>query len=54
MSMPRLFVSAVVAVTALTVSLPVLASSYDDLVSLFHDWRAFEQPPLLNGAPVVE
>ena len=51
MSMPRLFVSAVVAVTALTVSLPVLASSYDDLVSLFHDWRAFEQPPLLNGAP---
>lgn len=27
------------------------ASSYDELVSLFDDWRAFEKPPLLNGAP---
>jgi hypothetical protein len=25
--------------------------SYDDLVALFHDWRAFEQPPLRDGAP---
>ncbi len=26
-------------------------SSYDDLVALFSDWREFEQPPLLEGAP---
>ena len=26
-------------------------ASYDDLVSLFSDWRAFENPPLFNGAP---
>lgn len=24
---------------------------YEDLVSLFKEWRTFEQPPLLNGAP---
>ncbi|CAN0580261.1 unnamed protein product, partial [Ectocarpus sp. 12 AP-2014] len=27
------------------------ATSYDDLVTLFEDWRAFEDPPLLDGAP---
>jgi len=27
------------------------ASSYDDLLVLFADWRAFESPPLLDGAP---
>ncbi len=27
------------------------SNSYDDLVSLFKDWREFEEPPLLNGAP---
>lgn len=27
------------------------ASSYDELVDLFNDWRAFEKPPLLDGAP---
>ena len=26
-------------------------SSYDDLVSLFKEWRTFENPPKLNGAP---
>ncbi len=26
-------------------------SSYDDLVTLFRDWRTFEQPPLREGAP---
>ena len=26
-------------------------SSYDSLVSLFAEWRAFEQPPLRDGAP---
>ena len=25
--------------------------TYERLVSLFHEWRAFEQPPLLDGAP---
>lgn len=25
--------------------------SYSDLVGLFHEWRTFEKPPLLNGAP---
>jgi len=35
----------------LPVALPVSAASYDDLVALFHDWRAFERPPLLHGAP---
>lgn len=27
------------------------SSSYDDLVSLFKEWRAFEKPPLKDGAP---
>ena len=26
-------------------------ASYEDLVQLFKDWRAFEKPPLLNGMP---
>ncbi|NNE02980.1 MAG: hypothetical protein HKN52_07425 [Eudoraea sp.] len=26
-------------------------TTYDDLVGLFHDWRAFETPPLRDGAP---
>jgi hypothetical protein len=26
-------------------------SNYEDLVALFHEWRAFETPPLRNGAP---
>ena len=27
------------------------SNSYEDLTALFSEWRAFEQPPLLNGAP---
>ena len=27
------------------------ANSYDELLVLFEDWRAFEKPPLLEGAP---
>lgn len=27
------------------------AQSYDDLVQLFEDWRNFESPPMLDGAP---
>lgn len=26
-------------------------STYDELVALFHDWRAFEAPPRVNGVP---
>ena len=26
-------------------------NSYEDLVAVFKDWRAFEKPPLLKGAP---
>ncbi|MDH4003766.1 MAG: DUF885 domain-containing protein [Gammaproteobacteria bacterium] len=42
---------------ALSVSCLILASgtakasTHDDLVDLFKDWRAFESPPLLDGAP---
>ena len=28
-----------------------VASGYDDLVALFKDWRQFEEPPMLDGAP---
>ena len=27
------------------------SSTYNDLLALFADWRDFESPPLLNGAP---
>lgn len=27
------------------------SNNYEDLVSLFHEWREFENPPLLDGAP---
>lgn len=27
------------------------SNSYEDLVSLFHDWRTFEKPPTKDGAP---
>ncbi|HWG33954.1 MAG TPA: hypothetical protein VN650_07280, partial [Gemmatimonadaceae bacterium] len=26
-------------------------TSYADLVALFHDWRTFEQPKIVDGAP---
>ncbi len=29
----------------------VASNDYQDLVKLFHKWRTFENPPLLNGAP---
>ena len=28
-----------------------VSGSYDDLVALFEDWRAFERPPMRDGAP---
>lgn len=30
---------------------PSQANTYKDLVALFREWRAFEKPPLLDGAP---
>ncbi len=27
------------------------AATHDDLLALFHEWRAFERPPMLDGAP---
>ena len=37
---------------ATSLSLPAgPKSSYADLVALFKEWRAFEKPPLKNGAP---
>ena len=27
------------------------SADHSDLVKLFHDWRAFEAPPKLDGAP---
>lgn len=27
------------------------AADYNDLVALFQEWRSFEKPPILNGAP---
>ena len=28
-----------------------VAGDYEELIELFHDWREFEEPPLLDGAP---
>jgi hypothetical protein len=36
---------------ALCLASVVSASDYPSLVVLFEDWRAFERPPLLDGAP---
>jgi hypothetical protein len=49
----RAFRNTVAPVIVCLLSLPgiVLASTHDDLVELFQDWRAFESPPLLDGAP---
>ena len=36
---------------ALGLATPAGASDYESLAQLFEDWRAFERPPLLEGAP---
>ena len=36
---------------AILVASPAMASDYADLLTLFADWRDFENPPLLDGAP---
>ena len=45
------FSSVSVFLSALILSLSAQASEYSDLTKLFADWRAFEAPPLLDGAP---
>ena len=30
---------------------PTASTSYDDLVTLFEEWREFESPPLVDGVP---
>lgn len=36
---------------SLGMAAPLAAAEYADLLGLFQDWRAFERPPLLEGAP---
>jgi len=44
-----LFVVAAVTIFATSQAAP--SNSYDELVQLFDDWREFESPPMLDGAP---
>ena len=46
-----LFVACVAIVMAGTMSNAEAQSNYDELRVLFADWREFESPPLLDGAP---
>ena len=39
------------AMSTLTPAAALAASDYPSLLRLFEDWRAFERPPLLEGAP---
>jgi hypothetical protein len=50
---PSGLLSGLLLTQALTLGLatPAGASDYAALLSLFEDWRAFERPPLLEGAP---
>jgi hypothetical protein len=49
----RVFTSATALAALLLISASgtAMASTHDDLVQLFEDWRTFETPPLLDGAP---
>jgi hypothetical protein len=47
---PRLLISWLLASVAVTAAAQDTLT-HDDLVALFADWRAFEAPPLLDGAP---
>ncbi len=50
---PVFFIACIVLLLAGVVSNAVAQSNpeYDDLLELFADWREFESPPLLDGAP---
>ena len=45
------FVSCVAIVVSMNMSKAEAQSNHDDLLVLFSDWREFESPPLLDGAP---
>ncbi|NNE60921.1 MAG: hypothetical protein HKN35_08510, partial [Woeseia sp.] len=45
----KLFMTAILCLTAC--SYVKASEGHDELVQLFKDWRAFETPPLANGAP---
>ena len=49
--MNRLRCFTLITVLALSLPLPAQAGGYQDLLALFDDWRQFEKPPLLDGAP---
>ena len=44
-------VNAIAVVVLISLANSAVASTHADLVDLFRDWRAFESPPLLEGAP---
>ncbi len=47
------FLAGVKALALLLAASPMVSANadHDELLQLFSDWRAFESPPLLNGAP---
>ena len=45
------FVACVAIVVSMNMSKAEAQSNHDDLLVLFSDWREFESPPLLDGAP---
>ena len=49
--MTRNFTRAAALMAALCLAPQANADGYEALVTLFEDWRAFERPPLLDGAP---
>ncbi|NND44613.1 MAG: DUF885 family protein [Xanthomonadales bacterium] len=51
MKSPLRCISKLLICLALAPSAMAAQAPYDDLLELFHEWRAFEQPPSLDGAP---
>jgi hypothetical protein len=49
--MTRNITRAAALMAALCLAPPANANGYEALVTLFEDWRAFERPPMLDGAP---
>lgn len=49
--MSQLVRTSAFALLLLCISMQLRADSYQDLLTLFGDWRRFEAPPLLEGAP---
>jgi len=49
--MTKLLRNVTISLLLLGISAPACADGYEDLLSLFDDWRRFESPPMLDGAP---